>query len=155
VVLTAPPPEAHRLAEIVAARGLTVATAESMTGGAVAESLVGVPGSSEWLAGGVIAYMSRVKYDLLGVRHGPVICGPAAQQMATGVARLMHTDVGIATTGCAGPDTMEDQPVGTLWVGIAVGSEVHARHCLLDGDPATIRTGAVRFALHTAAELLG
>ena len=155
MVLTAPPPEAHLLAELVAERGLTVSTAESMTGGAVAEALVAVPGSSDWLAGGVISYMSRVKYELLGVRPGPVICEPAAREMASAVARLMRTDLGIATTGVAGPAPMEDQPVGTLWVGVAVRSDVHARHCLLDGDPAAIRNGAVRFALRIAAELLG
>ena len=74
--------------------------------------------------------------------------------MAAGVATLMRTDVGIATTGCAGPEPMEDQPVGTLWVGVAVGGDVFARHCLLDGDPDLIRSGAVRFALLTATELL-
>ena len=146
--------EAGDVGNLLARAQLTIATAESMTGGALAESLVTVPGASEWLAGGVIAYMSRVKYDLLGVRKGPVICEEAARQMAISVARLLGTDVGVSTTGVAGPEPMEDQPVGTLFVGVSVRGRVVARHCMLDGDPPEIRAGAVREALRLAAEVL-
>jgi PncC family amidohydrolase len=152
-----PTPEAQRLGSLLADAGLTVATAESMTGGALAEALVAVPGSSEWLAGGVIAYQSRVKFDVLGVTEGPVICASAAREMALGAARVLRTDVGVATTGCAGPEPMEDQPVGTLWVGCAIHDEVHARHFQLDGDgdPAQIRAAAVAAAATFAGDVLG
>jgi PncC family amidohydrolase len=96
-----------------------------------------------------------VKYEVLGVRRGPVVSPSAAREMALGAARLLGTDVGIATTGCAGPEPMEDQPVGTLWVGVAVRGEAAAAHALLDGDPATIRDRAVQTALRFAAERIG
>jgi PncC family amidohydrolase len=125
-----------------------------MTGGAIADALVAVPGASEWLAGGVIAYMSRVKFDLLDVREGPVVTEDAVRAMSRAVARLLATDVGVATSGCAGPEPMEDQPVGTLWVGVSVGDDVITRHDVLDGDPAEVRAGAVRCALELVAEAL-
>jgi PncC family amidohydrolase len=125
-----------------------------MTGGAVAEALVAVPGASEWLAGGLVAYMSRVKYALLDVREGPVVSEDAVRRMAPAIARLLATDVGVATSGCAGPEPMEDQPIGTLWLAVSVAGEVFARHHLLDGDPEEIRAGAVRCALQLVAEAL-
>jgi PncC family amidohydrolase len=146
--------EAQDVGGLLSRAQLTIATAESMTGGALAEALVAVPGASEWLAGGVIAYMSRVKYSLLGVRKGPVVCEDAARQMAVSVARLLGTDVGVSTTGVAGPEPMEDQPVGTLFVGVSVRGHVVARHCKLDGDPSEIRTRAVREALELTTRAL-
>jgi PncC family amidohydrolase len=143
---------AERLGEALARHDYTIATAESMTGGAVAEALVTVEGASEWLAGGVIAYMSRVKFDLLGVAPGPVISERAAREMARGVALLLDTAVGVATTGCAGPESMEDQPVGTLWIGVAVHDRVTAVHHLLDGDPERIRVDAVERALEATTD---
>ncbi len=74
--------------------GLELAVAESFTGGMIASRLVDVPGSSAWFKGGVVAYDSQVKFDLLGLSEGPVVCGEAAQQMASGVARVMGTKVG-------------------------------------------------------------
>lgn len=142
------------IGELLADAGLTIATAESMTGGALAESLVPIPGSGEWLAGGIVAYMSRLKFDVLGVRPGPVISEQAAREMALGVARVLGTDVGIATTGCAGPEPMEDQPVGTLWVGVAVRGDASAAHFFIDGDPERIRTMAVQHALDFAVKTL-
>jgi PncC family amidohydrolase len=147
--------EATRLGDLLHDAGFSAATAESMTGGALAEELVLVDGASEWLAGGVIAYQSRIKYELLGVVPGPVITSTAACQMAIGVARVLGTDVGIATTGCAGPEAMEDQPVGTLWVGVAVQGAGTAAHFHLTGDPQVVRDEAVRRALEVAGERLG
>ena len=89
-------------------RGLTLAVAESLTGGGVVSALVGVPGASAVVVGGVVAYATRIKSQLLGVdrgrleRTGPVD-GEVAEQMARGVARLMGADLGLATTGVAGP----------------------------------------------------
>jgi PncC family amidohydrolase len=145
---------ARDVGSLLARAQLTISTAESMTGGALAEALVAVPGASEWLAGGVIAYMSRVKYNLLGVRNGPVVCEDAARQMAVSVARLLDTDVGVSTTGVAGPAPMEDQPVGTLFVGVSVRGHVISRHCMLDGDPSEIRSRAVHEALELTTRAL-
>jgi PncC family amidohydrolase len=145
---------AERLAALVEAGDVTVATAESITGGAVGEALIAMPGSGQWMIGGVIAYASRAKYDVLGVPTGPVISERAAKAMADGARHLLNTDLGIATTGCAGPESMEDQPVGTLWVGVAVGDTLHAEHHVLTGDPEEVRAAAVERALAAAATVL-
>jgi nicotinamide-nucleotide amidase len=102
-------------------RGWTLGIAESMTGGLVASRVVDVPGSSGWFRGGVVAYDSEVKYDVLGVPAGmPVISGECAEAMAEGVRRVVASDVGLAVTGVAGPAEQEGQPVGTVWFGLAL-----------------------------------
>src|SRR4051794_22312106 len=89
---------------LVEQAGLTLGVAESMTGGLVAWRIVDVPGSSGWFRGGVVAYDSQVKYDVLGVPQGmPVISGECATAMADGVRDVVGSDVGISVTGVAGP----------------------------------------------------
>lgn len=124
-------------------RGLTLAVAESLTGGLVASRLVTVPGASRWFTGAVVAYDSRVKHEVLGVPEGPVVCEAAATAMADGVRRHLGADVGLATTGVAGPAEQEGQPVGTVWLGMAVGAEVDAFHIRLPGGRDGIRQLAV------------
>ena len=120
--------------------GLTLAVAESMTGGLVASRLVDVPGSSAWFKGGVVSYDSEVKFDVLGVRRGPVVCEEAAIQMAEGVRSLLKADVGLSVTGVAGPAEQEGQPVGTVWFGIAIGDRpAEAVHLRLPGGRQQIR----------------
>src|SRR3546814_7219508 len=97
--------------------GLTVAVAESLTGGLVASRIVSVPGSSGWFRGAVVAYDSQVKFDVLDVPEGPVVSEEAAMAMADGVRRLLGADVGLSTTGVAGPAGQEGQPPGTGGVG--------------------------------------
>jgi nicotinamide-nucleotide amidase len=120
-------------------RGFTLAVAESMTGGLVASRMVDVPGSSTWFKGGVVSYQSDVKYDLLEVPEGPVVSEEAAMAMADGVRKLLGADVGLSVTGVAGPAEQDGQPVGTVWLGIALGDEVEARHLRLPGDRQRIR----------------
>ena len=120
-------------------RGLTLAVAESMTGGLVAGRLVDVPGSSKWFKGGVVAYDSEIKFDLLKVPRGPVVSEVAAVQMADGVRQLLGADVGLSVTGVAGPAEQDGQPVGTVWFGIAIGDDVEAVHLRLPGDRPRIR----------------
>ncbi len=119
---------------MLAARGLTVAVAESMTGGLVASRMVDVPGASEWFRGGVVSYASKVKFDLLGVTPGPVVSARCAEEMAAGVRRLLGADVGLSVTGVAGPDEQEGQPVGTIYLGLAFGDEVDATVMHSGGD---------------------
>jgi nicotinamide-nucleotide amidase len=120
-------------------RGFTLAVAESMTGGLVASRMVDVPGSSKWFKGGVVSYQSDVKFDLLKVPEGPVVSETAAMAMADGVRKLLGADVGLSVTGVAGPAEQDGQPVGTVWLGIALGDEVEARHLRLPGDRQRIR----------------
>ena len=95
--------------------GQTLAVAESLTGGLLASVFARAPGSSEWFRGGIVAYSSAVKYDLLDVPDGPVVCEAAAVAMARGACRLLRADVAVAVTGVAGPDPQDGEPPGTVW----------------------------------------
>jgi nicotinamide-nucleotide amidase len=124
---------------LLVARGLTVAVAESLTGGLVASRMVSVPGSSDWFRGGVVAYASDVKHELLDVPDGPVVSEAAAMAMADGVRRLLGADVGLATTGVAGPAEQEGNPPGTVWLGLAIDDDVDAVRIRLPGDRDRVR----------------
>jgi nicotinamide-nucleotide amidase len=102
-------------------RGLSLATAESLTGGMIGSRLCDVPGASDVYRGGVVAYASEVKFEVLGVPDGPVVSEEAARAMAVGVRRVLGADVGIAATGVAGPDEQEGRPPGTVCLAVAIG----------------------------------
>lgn len=106
--------------DLLRSRGLTLGLAESVSGGLVAGRLTNIPGASEVFRGSVVSYASEVKFDLLGVPHGPVVSEVAAIAMAQGVRRVLGSDVGLALTGVAGPSEQDDQPVGTICVGLAL-----------------------------------
>ena len=99
--------------------------AESLTGGLIASRLVNVPGASAWFRGGVVAYHSQVKFDVLGVPTGPVVTEPAAAAMAEGAARVTGADVGLGITGVAGPDEQEGVAPGTVFVGLSLPGPAH------------------------------
>ncbi len=109
--------------DLLAERELSISVAESCTGGYLANAITDVPGSSRYMMGGLIAYANQVKVNQLGVssddlnRHGAV-SKPVALQMAKGVAQQLNTDIGVSTTGIAGPGGgTEEKPVGTVWIG--------------------------------------
>ena len=131
-------------------RGLTLAVAESVTGGLVTARLTAVPGTSDVLKGGVVSYFSEVKYDLLDVPEGPVVSLEAAKAMADGVRKLLEADVGLGVTGVAGPEEQEGQPVGTVFCGWAIGDDVDAVRVQLPGDRRRVRD----FATITLLDLL-
>jgi len=120
-------------------RGMTLAVAESVTGGLVTGRLTDVPGASEVLRGGIVAYDPEVKFTELGVPRGPVISPECAEAMARGVREKLGADVGIATTGVAGPSEQEGQPVGLVYVAIALPGHVEAQPVRLPGDRRRIR----------------
>lgn len=140
-------------------RGLTVAVAESLTGGEVCSTLVSVPGASSVLVGGVVAYATRIKEEVLGVSAerlaatGPVD-GEVAKQMAVGVAALMGADLGLATTGVAGPDAADGHAPGTVHIAVASPWGVVARELRLKGDRSEIRDGTTTAVLALAVALL-
>src|SRR5690349_14785112 len=115
---------ARRLHEALLARHETVATAESLTGGGLGRLLTETPGSSATYVGGVVAYATELKVEVLGVpedvvaRYG-VVSAECALAMARGVRALTGSTYGVSTTGVAGPDRQEDKPAGTVFVGIA------------------------------------
>ncbi len=121
---------AVRVVRLLGERGLRLATAESLTGGLLAGAVTDVPGASRVFVGGVVAYATSLKHALLGVdadlleRVGAVDPDVAAQ-MADGVRRRLGADVGLATTGVAGPDPQDGHAPGTVFVGVATAEAVH------------------------------
>lgn len=93
----------------------TLAVAESLTGGMLANAFARASGSSKWFRGGIVAYSATVKYDVLDVPHGPVVSEVAALAMARGAGRLLDADVAVAVTGVGGPDPQDGEPPGTVW----------------------------------------
>lgn len=129
-------------------RGLTIALAESLTGGLMASRLVGVPGASNWLRGSVVAYGPGTKQAVLGIPDGPVVTQEAARQMAGAARRLFGAEVGLSTTGVAGPDRQEETAVGTVHIGLAGPGEGHdVLSVRLPGDREQVRQLAVISAL--------
>jgi nicotinamide-nucleotide amidase len=136
-------------------RGWSLGIAESVTGGLVAARLVAVPGASEWFRGAVVAYDASVKRSVLGVVDGPVVTTEAAAAMADGARRVLGAEVGLATTGVAGPSEQEDRPVGTVVVGLALpGSAPTAVELRLPGDRERVRQLATISALNILRQRL-
>jgi nicotinamide-nucleotide amidase len=129
----------HAVAVLLDAQGLTLAVAESLTGGLVAARLVNVAGASGFFTGAIVAYDSAVKYDLLDVPEGPVVSEQAARAMAEGVRRRLRADVGLSATGVAGPAEQDAQPPGTVFLGMAIGDDVEVQKLQLPGDRDRIR----------------
>lgn len=137
------------------ARGETVACAESLTGGGLADLLSGTPGASATFVGGVVSYATSVKRDLLGVTASQVVSADCASQMAVGARALLGADWVLATTGVAGPEKQDDRPVGTVYVAVAGPLRVEVHRLALAGDRAQIRAGAGRSALEALIDELG
>lgn len=131
-------PQADAVATFVHRRRLTLGVAESLTGGLLTSRLAAAPNASEWLAGGIVAYSTQAKQDLLGVSPGPVVTREAALEMAGGAARLFRADVTVATTGVGGPGYEEGHPPGTVWVATYIDGRARAQHLELDGDPKAV-----------------
>jgi len=155
---------ATRLIAELTRLGMTIAVAESLTGGLVVAELVSVPGASAVVRGGVVAYATELKSTLLGVdaellaARGPVD-PEVARQMAEGVRRRLGSDgrpadIGLATTGVAGPEQQGGHPVGEVWLGLAMDGVLEARGLTLGGDRASIRTATVSESLMFVLERL-
>ncbi len=127
------------IVSLLAEKGLTVAVAESVTGGYIAGRVCAVPGASEVFRGGVVAYNNQVKQSLLGVEDGPVVTEEAAVAMAYGVRDSLGSDIGLASTGVAGPEEMEGRSVGTVCIAVASSDGAIATTLQLPGDRERIR----------------
>ncbi len=142
------------------AGGQTVAVAESLTGGLVAAALTDVPGASAAFRGGVVTYATDLKSLLLGVdalllaRHGAVY-PPVAVAMANGVRTRLGATYGLATTGVAGPEPADGQPVGTAHIAVSVADDTVVRTIALTGDRQQIRRLTVENALGLLLGRLG
>lgn len=149
------PALAARAHAALLARGETVACAESLTGGALADLLSGTPGASATYLGGVVGYATRVKREVLGVTASQVVSADCAAQMASGVRSLMRSDWALSTTGVAGPDKQDDKPVGTVYVGVAGPCGVQVHRLSLPGNRGEVRAGSCAAALQALLDELG
>ena len=147
-----------QLQERCLGRGLTVATAESCTGGYIAKSITDVAGSSGYFRGGVVSYSNEVKMRLLGVpadqlaAHGAV-SAQVARSMATGVLAATGADLAVAVTGISGPGGgSRAKPVGLTYVAVADATGVDVRRFLWQGDRVANREATVRAALELLIE---
>lgn len=160
--------EADRTAALIrhlTERGLTVAVAESLTGGSLAAELIRPAGASAVVTGGVVAYATPLKASLLGVdtallaEHGAV--HPlVAEQMAAGVRELLSidgraADIGVATTGVAGPDPQDGRPPGTVFLGLSTSGGTRSIGLHLTGDRDTIRRDTVSAAVDFLTAITG
>lgn len=163
---------AASVVRLLAERGLRIATAESLTGGMLAAAIVDVPGASRAFSGGVVAYDTALKHSLLGVdaellaARGPVDA-EVARQLARGAREACAVpgpdgaprpaDIGISTTGVAGPDPdpQTGLPAGTVWVGVSSVRGERAVGLALGGERAAVRAATVRAALGAILDELG
>jgi len=144
---------AQKVLDLAGAAGLTLAVAESLTGGRLAAALTGRPGASAVFRGSVTAYATDLKASILGVdpellaREGAVH-GEVARQMAEGVRRVCGSDLGVATTGVAGPTPQDGKEVGTVYLAVADSHTSNVVLCRFSGDRSTIQDAAVGAALN-------
>lgn len=159
------PPLVADLIARLSAQGLTLAVAESLTGGLLTSEFIRPPGASAVVNGGIVAYDTAIKASVLGVdselldRHGPVH-PEVARQMADRVRTVLAVDrrpadLGLATTGVAGPDPQGDVEAGVVFIGVAVGDTVEAIELHLDGGRDAIRAQTVSQAVAALADRLG
>jgi len=138
---------ARRVASAVQRHHLTIAVAESLTGGMLSSRLAAAPDAAAWFSGGVVAYSRTAKHVLLGVPEGPVVSRQSALAMATGVARILEADMSISVTGVGGPDPQDGQPPGTVWLAVYGERGARATEFHLNGLPEQILAGACERAL--------
>ena len=146
----------HTIGKLLQAKGYTLSTAESCTGGLIADRITDIAGCSAYFLGGIVAYSNEVKASQLGVKqetlinHGAV-SEQTAMEMAANVREKYGTDFGLATTGIAGPGgATPNKPVGTIWVGYADGEKNYAKHYQLTKD----RMMNINFTYNLAMNLL-
>lgn len=148
------------LGEQMSELGLTLSVAESFTGGMIAHVITNAPGSSRYFQGGVIAYANEVKMEILGVAEQTLIDHGAVSretvlEMARGVRIALGTDVGISSSGIAGPDGgSPEKPVGLAWIGLSAAERDYAEQFLFEGHRLQIKELAVKTAIDRLIDFL-
>lgn len=145
--------------KLLAARGLWLACAESLTGGELAARITAVPDASKHFAGSAVCYSPEAKRDVLGVStetiEGPgTVSEECAREMARGARRLFGTDVAVSLTGVAGPEPLEGKPAGTVWAGLAATDAEEAVSFVAPGDRTQVRRWAEQAALNLVRKYL-
>jgi PncC family amidohydrolase len=148
------------LGQLLLSKCLTLAVAESCTGGLIGDRLTDVPGSSRYFAGGVIAYSNAAKIRLLGVRRQTLnrwgaVSEQTVREMATGVCRRFKAQVGVAVSGIAGPGGgTEAKPVGLVHICVRAGKRVVAEHRRFRGSRRAVKERSAAAALQLCHQLL-
>lgn len=145
---------AAEVARRAQAAGITIAAAESLTSGAITNTLGAAPDASEWLRGGVVAYAEEVKRDVLGVTADDITSAQCARELAAGVARLLGADAAVSVTGVGGPEPDDGEPAGSVYAAVAVGGDIRDAHFQFDGDPSEVVHATVRAALELLRDAL-
>jgi nicotinamide-nucleotide amidase len=146
---------AARVAELAVQHGITVAVAESLTGGQISTALAAAEQASRWYRGAVVAYSTEVKHELLGVPTEEVVRAEAASAMARRTRELLLADVVVAVTGAGGPSPQDGREPGTVFLAVDAGD--HHRVIGLDFDsdePQEVLTGATSAALDALLQYL-
>jgi competence/damage-inducible protein CinA C-terminal domain len=152
---------AQSLGKILTQRRLTIAVAESCTGGMIGAAITRVPGSSAYFKGGVIAYSNEIKEKVLGVPKGILetkgaVSAEVVEAMAKGAAKVCAASCSIAVSGIAGPDGgSTNKPVGLVWIGICVKDDVQSFKCNFAGNRERVRKEATKEGLRKMVERLG
>ena len=147
-------PLEEEIAHILLSQKRTIAVAESCTGGLIAFRLTNVPGSSAFFERGAVTYSNRSKTEMLGVPKEEIenygaVSEQTAKLMAEGIRQQSGTDLGLATTGIAGPTGgTPEKPVGTVYMGLAMPQGVEAKHHVFSGDREQIKTLSAHTALN-------
>ena len=145
--------------ELLHERGLSVACAESLTGGGLSKRIVHAPDSSRYFMGGIVAYSEESKREVLGVSKetldGPgMISEECAREMARGTRKVLGADVGVSTTGVAGPAPLEGHPPGEVWIAVSTPDAEEARHMRAPGDRDQVQTWTEQVALDLIRRML-
>lgn len=148
-------PDIDRLSTLAHDRGLSVAVAESLTSGKLASTVGAGENASEWFAGGVVSYFTRVKESVLGLEPGTDPCSDScAEQLADGVRRLMDADIAVSTTGVGGPDPDGGHPPGSVHIGWATRDEIGSFALHVPGEPVDVLETTVDRAVETLTRLV-
>ena len=151
---------AEGLGNLLREKGLTIATAESCTGGMLSDIITNIPGCSDYMMGGMISYSNEAKIDLLGVSEqslddGGAVSKAVALEMAKGVAKKFNSNIGVSTTGIAGPGGgSEEKPVGTVWIGYWSKDRHFALKALFTNDRLINKERSVSVALEMVRRTL-
>lgn len=153
-------PIEEQIGQILITKKLSMATAESCTGGRIAHLITSIPGSSAYFQGGVVSYSNQVKQEVLGVSEEDLqqwgaVSKPVVEQMVKGVKNRLHVDCAVATSGIAGPDGgTVDKPVGTVWIAAICNDKFKTSLYHLSGNRLDIISQSSELALKMLYELL-
>jgi nicotinamide-nucleotide amidase len=146
--------EVEAIASLATRLGLTIGVAESLTSGLLAQRLGAGPDAADWFRGGIVAYASDVKYDVLGVPPGPVVTPECARAMARGAARMLGAEATVAATGVGGPGPEEGHPPGTVYLAALVRAHETCERLDLTGSPAEVLRQTTDRALRVLLDLI-